>query len=218
MSNLAYRLIHRHRLPHYQPEGATLFITFRLAGSLPREVLARLMVESKAINNVLHMIADDQERIRQADIAQRKQFDHWDAQLAVCSAEPQWLKDRRIATLVAEALRYRDGKVYNLLAYCIMPNHVHVVATPLAKPDTGFHSLSSILHSLKSYTGRLANECLQRSGDFWQHESYDHVVRSEAELNRVVEYVVHNPVKAGLVSQWEKWEWTYVKGCGKAEP
>ena len=102
-------------------------------------------------------------------------------------------------------------QVYDLEAFCIMPNHVHAVFTPLAKPDDTYHSLASIMHSLKLWTGRNANQLLGRQGGFWQHENYDHVVRNEAALMRIIRYVLNNPVKAGLVGLSELWPWSYCK-------
>ena len=107
--------------------------------------------------------------------------------------------DARIAELVAGSLHHRDGQVYRLAAFCIMPNHLHLVIVPLPKEDGVLHSLPAIMHSLKRYTARQANLLLGREGAFWQDESYDHVVRSEAEARRIIEYVLNNPVKAGLV-------------------
>jgi putative DNA methylase len=90
--------------------------------------------------------------------------------------------------LVAESLHYRDGKVYTLHAFCVMPNHVHLVCTPLEKPNGIYHSLTAILHSLKRYTAREANRILGRQGAFWQAESYDHLVRDEGEFRRIIAY------------------------------
>lgn len=67
------------------------------------------------------------------------------------------------------------------------------------------------MQSLKGYTARKANCLLGRSGTFWQHESYDHVVRDPSEWRRIVNYVLNNPVKAGLVDTWEKWQWSYCR-------
>ena len=120
------------------------------------------------------------------------------------------MRDARIAELVAESLHYRDGQVYRLVAFCIMPNHLHLVIVPLPTEDGAFHSLSAIMHSLKRYTARQANLLLGREGAFWQQESYDHVVRDEAEARRIIEYVLNNPVKAGLAQSWEDWPWNYV--------
>ncbi|MXV84431.1 hypothetical protein F4Z98_13805 [Candidatus Poribacteria bacterium] len=146
---------------------------------------------------------------------------------------PVWLKDDRIAKEIAESLHYRDGKVYCLDAYCIMSNHVHVVFTPLARQPSRtdivnseentaqtrnlcYNTLSVIMQSLKGYTARKANQLLGRSGAFWQPESYDHIVRDASEWQRIITYVLNNPVKAGLVDTWKKWRWSYCRcsiGC-----
>ncbi len=123
---------------------------------------------------------------------------------------PLWLADSRVADIVAGSLRFWDNKRYKLFAYSIMPNHVHAVLSSLASEE-GYYSLAKILYTIKRFTATRANLALCRSGTFWQHESYDHVVRDESELLRVVKYVVNNPVKAGLVSQPDQWPWSYWK-------
>lgn len=129
---------------------------------------------------------------------------------------PHWLADPRIAKLVYDSIRYRDGKVYELDCLTIMSNHVHQVIEPLAAAvgqDAILpYSISKIMHSLKRYTGRQANLILARTGQpFWQHENYDHVARNEKEYERIIWYILNNPVKAGLVDSWEKWQWSYCK-------
>jgi putative transposase len=114
---------------------------------------------------------------------------------------PKWLADPQIAGLVCEALHYRDGKQYELEAYSIMPNHVHMVFTPKCE-DGEPYPLSRIMQSLKGNTARKANQLLGRQGAFWKHESYDHVVRDNQEFKRIVDYVVMNPVRAGLAPRW----------------
>jgi putative DNA methylase len=74
-----------------------------------------------------------------------------------------------------------------------------------AKSRDGRSSLSQIMHSLKSYTTNEANKLLERSGQFWQHESYDHWVRDDDELERIVRYINRNPVNANLVNHPEQW-------------
>ncbi|MCL4550567.1 MAG: hypothetical protein M1495_18605, partial [Bacteroidetes bacterium] len=71
--------------------------------------------------------------------------------------------------------------------------------------------VADILRKLKGATSRECNKTLNRSGAFWQHESYDHVVRDENELSRIIEYVLNNPVNAALVDKWEDWKWSYCK-------
>jgi putative transposase len=131
--------------------------------------------------------------------------------LDISSSGPRWLADPRIAAVVVEALHHRSERVYDLLAFCVMPNHVHLVCTPLQREDGTYHALHRILQSLKRHTARQANKTLKRQGAFWQAESYDHIVRDTDELARIVQYVINNPVKAGLASDWEAWPWTYMK-------
>jgi len=122
-----------------------------------------------------------------------------------------WLRQALLARLIADSLHHRDGRVYDLLAYCIMPNHIHIVFSPLPNSDDHYPSVTTIMQSLKAYTAREANKLLDRQGQFWQRESYDHWVRNSNELRRIVLYVINNPVKAKLVDHWQDWPWTYCK-------
>jgi len=79
-----------------------------------------------------------------------------------------------------------------------MPNHVHVVFGILPG-----HDLAEILHAWKFFTAKEANRILGRTGDFWQREYYDHIIRNAVELRRVVRYVTENPARAGL----KDWPW-----------
>ncbi|MGH9783416.1 MAG: transposase [Terriglobia bacterium] len=115
-----------------------------------------------------------------------------------------YLARPEIAELVAGALLHFNGKRYRLEAWCVMPNHVHVVFT-VSRGE----SLKKILHSWKSYTAHKACEILGLSGEFWQREYYDHLVRNEQELARLVRYTESNPAKAHL----SDWRW-----CSAAAP
>jgi putative transposase len=119
-------------------------------------------------------------------------------------------------------LYHLNGKMYGLLAYSIMPNHVHLLIRPFDREaptdsereahelgetaDAG-SPLSKIMHSLKGFTAHMANKILARSGQFWQHESYDHWVRDEIELERIVAYINANAIKAGLASLAHEYFW-----------
>lgn len=145
---------------------------------------------------------------------QEDYFREVDSSLEKASNGSLWLVDKRIATVVADAMHYRDGRDYSLTAYCIMPNHVHLVADISSADDTVERNdipLYKVLQSLKRCTARKANSILHRSGAFWQSESYDRVIRNADELQRVIWYVLNNPVKAGLAESWRDWPWTYVK-------
>ena len=211
MNKLAYKLSYSRHLPHIQPPGATLFVTFRLVDSLPAEVLQRLINEAEHAEHALNQITDEDERRRQAYRDQKRLFAQWDEALDKAASGPRWLRQPKVAVLVAESLHYRHGRVYDLDTFCIMGNHVHVLFTPLARSDGSYIALPAIMQSLKGYTARQANELLNRDGQFWQHESYDHVVRNAAELQRIRLYILNNPVKAGLVTGPEEWPWSYSK-------
>ena len=232
MSNFDYKPFYRRNLPHVQPPGATLFVTFHLAGSLPQSVLQQRQAEKSRLLNLKsnsHKVTDEH-----TTFEQKQKYDEWERQwfrkiektLDNAQSGPVWLKDDRIAKEVADSMHYLDGKVYRLDAYCIMANHVHVVFAPLATQSSGtdsvdlgkknaqtkslcYNTLSSIMRSLKGYTARKANQLLERRGAFWQHESYDHCVRNSNEWQRIITYVLNNPVKAGLVDEWKKWQWSY---------
>lgn len=231
MPYLYKELTERHR-SHIHPPGATLFVTFRLADSIPKATLRIyqakkdwLAAEEERLCKL--RLADDspelaahQERLHQFH---RQWFKKFEDILDVAECGPIWLKEDGVAAIVADALHWRDGKVYRLDAYCIMSNHVHAVFAPYLSEESlqpkqtekglRYESeeppLDVIMHSLKSWTANQANALLGRSGQFWQHESYDHVVRDDGEFDRVVNYVLQNPVKAGLVQQWQEWRWTW---------
>jgi REP element-mobilizing transposase RayT len=126
-----------------------------------------------------------------------------DRHLDTARRGPLYLAREPIAQIVAASLqRGISLGHYDLRAYVIMANHVHVLLLPLISP-------SSLLQSLKGATAREANRILGRTGEpFWQAESYDHWVRDESEFERIVRYIENNPVQAGLVTQPEDYRWS----------
>ena len=237
MNHFDYKPFYRRNLPHIQPPGATFFVTFNLAGSLPRSILRQWKTEKSQLEReklrILKLESNDRLAcVRQMIFEQKREwFRKFEKMLDDAQNGPVWLKDARIAKEVADSMHYLDGKVYCLDAYCIMANHAHVVFTPLPiQPSEGpqilnlrgadndtqtqslcYNTLSSIMQSLKGYTARKANQRLGRRGTFWHHESYDHCVRDPDEWQRVITYVLNNPVKAGLVDHWKKWRWNYYR-------
>ena len=175
-------------IPHWNLESATYAVTFRLHGSLPREVVERLREERRARKSTalenMHLRAEFEQRV--------------DARLHE-QTDVAWMNDARIANIVARALLHFDTERYELHAWCVMPNHVHVVVTPLA-PWT----LAEIIHSWKSYSSTAANKLLGRTGKFWSREYFDRIIRDEEDLSDSILYVLGNPGKAGL----ENWRWT----------
>jgi len=108
------------------------------------------------------------------------------------------LKNPAVADVVASTIQKFEGIHYRLLAWVIMPNHVHLVVKLM--PD---RSLAKTVHSLKLYKSKEANRILGKSGTFWQREYYDRLIRDDAELSRAIQYVRANPKKAGL----RDWKW-----------
>ncbi len=211
MTNLDYKSYFERNLPHYQIPGATFFITFRLAKSLPKTLLMRLHQDYEELINDLTKKSNIQDQTHRIDEEQRRYFAKWDAALDQSISGPTWLKDPNIAKIVKNTLHHFDGKRYTLDAYCIMPNHVHTVLKPIEDLKGQYHSVSSIMHSIKRFSSRESNKFLNRKGEFWQHENYDHIIRDEAELLRIIHYILNNPINAGLVDEWEKWPWTYCR-------
>jgi REP element-mobilizing transposase RayT len=211
MKNLEYKEFYRRNLPHIQPRGATFLVNFRLAGSLPIDVIEQLRTEAEQLETDLTAIKNEKERLSLRDKQQRKLFAKWDNALHECQTGPFWLKDERIAQVVVDSILYHDRNWFDVLAYCIMPNHGHLVLTPYESSDIADYSLTKIMHNIKRNSANHANKILGRTGAFWQHENYDHFARDDKELERIIKYVLYNPVKAGLVKEQADWKWSYCK-------
>jgi REP element-mobilizing transposase RayT len=227
MGNLDYKRVYRRNLPHIQAPGATLFVTFRLAGSLPTNLVQRWKEENRWLAGLARRDPPRFERYRSE--FERRWFAKFELLLDEGSFGPLWLKQDRVAGIVADSLHYRDARVFRLDCFSIMPNHIHVVFKPLPRQPAveangltaetrkdnseddclRYYSLASIMHSLKGYTALETNRLLQREGEFWTHESYDHLVRNVDEWNSIIAYVLNNPVKAGYVKHWWEWKWNY---------
>ena len=175
-------------LPHWQPEGAALFITWRLHGSLPK-IPAPIQYQSAG-----------------------KTFAAVDRVLDRAATGPRWLVDERVARCVVDALKYGEANLhlYELRAWVLMVNHVHILIYPEA-------DLSKITRSIKNFSARQANRILGLTGQpFWQDESYDHWARGPEEVEKIVRYIEENPVSAGLAQKVEDWRWSSaVEGTGR---
>jgi putative transposase len=166
-------------LPHFDSPETLQFVTFRLFDSLPAHVLEQLS-----------LVAGDAER---------------DSFLDQGSGNC-WLRQPEIARIVEEALLHFDGERYRLIAWTVMPNHVHVLIEPLAE-----HRLGDIVSSWKRFSARSANRALGRSGPFWLDDYWDTYIRNERHLESTVAYIENNPVKAGLVKEPEDWLWGHAR-------
>ena len=186
-------------LPHITCDNGIYALNFRLADSLPQSVLVawkneRDCLEAKAIVEGKELSRAERDRLQK--LFSERVEKYLDSGMGEC-----WMKKPEIADLVENALKHFDGQRYELLCWCVMPNHVHVVVQPHSE-----YELSDIEHSWKSYTAHQANKLLNRSGVFWKPEPYDHLIRDEADLEHHIEYILANPKAAGL----ENWRWVSV--------
>lgn len=184
-------------LPHWTVEGGIYHVVYRLADSLPAAAVKRLRQERDELQRALALGETDslEASLRLREFFGEKIESILDQGIGAC-----WMKDPRIAGLVAQSMQHFSGHRYDLKAACVMPNHVHAVIRPIAG-----HALPQILKSWKGFSGRMANRLLGRSGGFWQEEYYDHLIRGEEDLARTIQYVSENPAKAEL----ENWPWVW---------
>ena len=179
LQNLQHKHWHsRGYLPHCDTPGLLQAVTFRLADSLPADVL----------NGLRQDAGDDAEKHRKIEAL-------LDAGYGAC-----WLKQPEIAEIVEDALLHGDGQRYCLLAWCVMPNHVHV----LIETREGW-LLSGLLHSWKSFTAKSINRRLGHTGTVWMQDYFDRYIRDDHHLAAVIAYIHANPVKAGLVRNEREW-------------
>ncbi len=170
-------------LPHYDEPGLFQLLTFRLHDSLPAIKIAELK----------------NPRLRLTDGQRREALERYlDAGHGAC-----YLRDPRVARLAQETLLHFDGERYRLLAWVVMPNHLHVLAQFLAGCP-----LPKVVHSWKSYIANQGNKLLRRSGRFWQREYFDRFIRNERHYRNAVQYVESNPVRAGLAGRPELWPYS----------
>ena len=197
-------LFRRRNLPHLDTPGGIYFATFCLAGSLPARGM-RACHRTQA-HQACHSRAGGSLHARQADDASAE-FVAFDRMLDA-SPTVRWLADRRLADVVRQGILHGQGSRYELFAYVVMPNHCHVVFAPLSDRIGRRPAREAILHGLKRHTAFHCNRLLGRHGPWWQAESYERLVRGPGALERVVDYVERNPVRAGLCARPADWEFS----------
>jgi putative transposase len=169
------------RLPHVYSTTRPVFLTWRLYGSLPAH-----------------------RHFGQEPKSSGQEFDALDRLLDQGRTGPVHLREPRVADMVVAAILYAADKLlfYDLHAFVVMPNHVHLLLTPTVP-------LPKLLKSIKNFTAKQANEMLSTTGStFWQPETYDHVVRNHDEFNRIWAYIERNPVRAGLAATPSDYCWS----------
>jgi len=211
VGNLDYKGFSKRHRPHIHPPDSIIFVTYRLAGSIPKAVVRTYKAKK--------------DWLAQVEEFNRAWFVKFEDVLHKAQTGPMWMKNEHVVDSVASSLQKLDSDAYRLDAYSVMSNHVHAVFKPFLSErelregfDESGHlifiskhpGLSRIMQSLKGGSSRECNRILSRAGQFWEHESFDHVIR-EGKFYATIRYVLNNPVKAGLVRHWREWRWNYCR-------
>ena len=163
-------------LPHCDEDGLVQHVVFRLADSLPTAAIHKMALLDKV------------ERYSRCDL------------LLDAGRGEAILKRPEAAQIVVDTLLCFDGQRYALIAWCVKPNHVHVIVEP-----RGEHLLGRIVKSWKAFSAARINELTQRAGRLWARDYFDRFMRSDEHLGATVDYVENNPVAAGLCGQPQDW-------------
>jgi len=182
--------------PHFDGTGITQHVCFHLFDSLPQPLLSQWREEMRR----------EEARVRDNNIDVQREWrrrihDALDQGYGSC-----FLRNDGVAEIVENALLRFDGERYALHAWCVMPNHVHTLFTPLV----GF-KMSEIVHSWKSFTAHECNKLVNRTGKFWEREPFDRYIRNQRHFHNAVAYIESNPVKAGLCQDPRDWWWSSVR-------
>ena len=173
--------LYRRHLPHVYETDRSVFLTWRLYGTLPRHRAfpAETVTSGQAFATMDRLLDEAREG-------------------------PFYLRQPAIAAMIVEAIQYNAGVLghYSLHAFVVMPNHVHLLATPVVP-------LPKLTKSLKGITAKRANAMLALTGNpFWQEETFDRTVRNQQEFEKIRNYIEANPVRAGLVTEASEYRWS----------
>ena len=210
-------IFRRRQLPHWDVAGAPIFITACLDGSIPAAGLSQIRQYREQLDGQdcpLHL--GEREWKQTKDKLVFKLVDD----LLDHQSPVRHLEDERQAKIVQDAFLHFSGERYSLLAFAVMPSHHHWLFLPDEEWSTkatkqaikeGMSRRTPreiISHSIQSYTATMCNRIRGKTGAYWQTETFDHWVRSEDEMYRIIEYIENNPVKADLVDRPCDWHWS----------
>ncbi|AFM05599.1 transposase [Bernardetia litoralis DSM 6794] len=196
-------------LPHIYPEGATFFINFCLHNVIPQKIADKIKNEyDVSINEVVQKKLSKNEQEDSLYKLRKKYFATYDKTLELYAKEDDYLKNPKVVKIIMDRMKEYDGKKYDLLSYCVMSNHVHLL---FCTADYEKIDMSHIMKLIKGGSAHSINQVLKRKGIFWQKESYDHYVRNDKEFKNIIYYILENPVRVGVVEKWDSYPFTYLK-------
>jgi REP element-mobilizing transposase RayT len=194
-----YRYSRRH-LPHEIPDDVPIFVTWNLKGAMPLEAIQRLEGQRKRLERQPAPAGESarDRRVREGKIL----FGIADKVLDTARSGPMHLQEPCAAKIVEDAILFGTPERYELYAWCVMANHVHVLLKPIWK-------FEKVMQAIKGFTAHEINGLDHARGRvFWQDESYDHWIRDEEEMARIIVYIENNPIAAGLCARPEDWLWS----------
>lgn len=211
---------YKQRLPHIQPVGATFFVTFSLYGCVPKTKLQELKEKYTAEIVKANQITERHQRNLEVFNIRKRYLSEYDQMLHSIVNGPDFLKDDNLKNLIRDEFFKYNGELYELLSFCIMSNHVHILIDTsiqmseiIDKEDLEmkYVSLDRIMKKIKGPTAMYCNKALNRTGQFWERESFDIYIRNDKMMDNVISYILQNPVKAGLVKEWDTYPYNYIK-------
>jgi REP element-mobilizing transposase RayT len=198
---------HRRFLPHYQETQQIFSLTWRLEGELPQQILLSIKEMQAAMAELRNkapgsVCLDLIEKYRQS-------IERFDEQLGRHPATGINLCSPDLAPILTHAFHFYDSNLYELHAYCVMPNHVHMLLKPYTDDLEKRVLLSDIVHRIKSYTAKQILKQGYGGQKVWRADYFDRYIRSEKDYANTVAYILYNPVKAGLVDEYSDWDYNY---------
>lgn len=195
-----YKEEYRRHLPHILPLDGMFHVVFRVKGSIPTAILDKFSAEfqEKKLNIVAKSKIEREKLLFNLNQEYFEEFEHY-----LHQEKEGVLSDHKIACIVKNAMFFHDTSKYSLVAYSIMPNHVHLMVMNVRQ------HLSSIMQSVKGYSAYAINKLSAVHGTFWQDENYDHMIRSRNEMAETIKYILNNPIKSGLCDHYSEDPFTW---------
>ncbi|SHJ34473.1 Transposase IS200 like [Hymenobacter daecheongensis DSM 21074] len=193
------------------PPGETIFTTFRLAGSVPARAFRELHRQRQVAQEAARALPDPAAYQAAHRRAEKVFFAGFDALLDAATVGPTFLEKEKIAELVAGELMLLEELGFQVLAFALLPNHVHAVLHLPQGSGVSFYKALQLLHQrTAAQSRRLLRSTLPPEADFWQTSSYDYAVHEAAELPRLIDYVRHNAERSHKQGRWLEWPYCYV--------
>ena len=189
-------------LPHKQEENSIISVTWRQNLTIPQSVLDLLQEQS----DIWHQTHSPQEDKR---YLHEQQFELFDTELAKYNHPDYQLSDPEIAFIIKGTLHFYDNKKYRLHSYRIMNNNIQAIIQPIPGNEGIIPRLQDIVRGIKTYTAKKINEKRGKSGSVWGKNFYDSLIRDDDHYYNVLNYILNNPVKAGIVDKWQDYKYVY---------